>query len=203
MAKKTSLMEWLDQTRKLSKEEDYMGLAIVDTLMDYVWLVDQSSFAKHKKEVSRLCEQYHKPNPFEFFGNRKKIEAEFRRQNNGKTYSAWFRARCRLKAEHVGDCGVLRFLKGVVTEQILLQLDRYERARLVLLFQWFEVIDFMFERPELVDPDAIDGYVGETIYRVCRDNRKNNPLSNGVKKRFGKFWKDKDGKWHKERRRRT
>ena len=199
MTQRNSLMEWLEQTKRLSKAEDYMGLEIVDTVSDNLWLLDKSFIEKHKKIFNDLCTRYHKPNPVKLF-TKTQIEKEFKK-DHGKTRYQWYADICSTLGKKK-NCRLLKYVKSVTREQLDLQLARYEKASEILLWQWFEIIDFMYERPELINPNLIDDYIETTINRVCILHRKNNPFLNGMKARFGKFWKDKNGVWCKERRNR-
>ena len=204
MSQRNSLMEWIHQTRRLQKEEDYFGLSILDTIIDYVWLLDPQPFQKYRPELERLLKAYHKePSPYDMLGNRKKIETEFRRTHNGRHLHKWQQAKCNEKDEPYHQCGMFGYLRDVITEQIVLQLERYMKARDVLVQQWEEVIDFMIERPELCDPKILsDEFTLDTITSISRMTRKTNPLANGFRLRLGKFWKGADGKWKRERRER-
>jgi hypothetical protein len=204
MSQKTSLMEWIHQNRRLQKEEDYFGLSILDTIIDYIWLLEAQPFQKYRGELERLCEAYHKePSPYDIFGDRKKIEAEFRRTHNGKHLIKWQQAKCNEKDDPYRNCGMFMYLREVVTGQIVIQLERYMKARDVLVQQWEEAIDFMIERPELCDPKVLsDEFIVDTITLISRIHRKENPLANGFRSRLGKFWRDSDGRWKKEKRRR-
>lgn len=94
---------------------------------------------------------------------------------------------------------VRKLLSTYVTESI----DRIIQMQKSVDVQWFEVIDFIYERPELVDPRILsDEYVKEHIRRVCANKKKNNPLENGMAGRLGKYWKDAKGRWLVERRKR-
>ena len=93
-------------------------------------------------------------------------------------------------------------MADVVTQLLVVEMERYEKARQILLWQWFEVVDFIFERPELIDPVALDPYVESCIAAACKEHKKNNPLANGMRGKLGKFWKDSKGSWRKERRHR-
>lgn len=192
-------MEWLAQTKRLSKEEDYMGLEIVDAVIDNLWLVDRPFIKKHKKTFNDLCDRYHKPNPVRMF-NKDTIDSEFQ-LDFGVTRKEWLENTCR-KLVSGKACRLMKYLKQTVMHQLDSQLQRYKKASDVLLWQWFEVIDFMYERPELINPNLMDEYIESTITRVCLVHRKNNPFKNGIRKRFGTFWKDKKGHWRKERRQR-
>lgn len=189
----------MEQTKRLSKAEDYMGLEIVDTVIDYLWLLERNFLRRYKYIFDDLCDRYHKDNPIKLF-NKRGIEAQFH-QDYKKSKQQWFRDTCHLLWEN-HNCRLLKYLRSVITEQLEIQLKRYEKASEVLLWQWFEVIDFMYERPELINPNLLDEYIEDTVNRVCKIHRKNNPFSNGMQKRFGKYWKDKKGRWRKERRKR-
>jgi hypothetical protein len=60
----------------------------------------------------------------------------------------------------------------------------------------------MYERPELVNPANIDDYSKMMIAKVSGEYNKNNPFDNGFHKKFGTEWKDKDGYWQTEKRKR-
>ena len=89
-----------------------------------------------------------------------------------------------------------------MTDQLDIQIKRFQKAQEVLKWQWWEVIDFMWERPELVNPALLDDYSKKKINEVCADGQKKNPLKNGMMAKFGKFWKDEKGEWHPEKRHR-
>jgi len=73
----------------------------------------------------------------------------------------------------------------------------------MIRIQWMEIVDYMYDYPNLVNPRIReDEYVCEKINEVCRMNNKTNPLENGTAKKFGKMWKDRNGNWHQEKRRR-
>jgi hypothetical protein len=80
---------------------------------------------------------------------------------------------------------------------------RAKKQMEIVTWQWFEVIDFMYERPEFVNPSVVDDdYIHQQIDSVCAQHRKNNPLANGITEKFGKYWKDQKGRWHPEKRKR-
>lgn len=202
MSKRNSLMEWLEQTKRLTKEEDYMGLDIIDTIIDYVWVIDPRMLKKkeNRKMFNHLCSYYHKPNPLDYLTPRKK-EQEFKKDHNGKSIAQWQSSLCSHQSGRgYRECKLYKYLRESMTEQIEKQISRYQQAVEALRRQWFEVIDFMYDRPELINPNDIDDYIEYTINLVCKEYRKNNPLTNGHRARFGKYWKDKDGNWHKEKR---
>lgn len=202
MSQRNALMEWLNQTKRLSKEEDYMGLEIVDTVMENIATVCPELIRRHRKFFNQLCGEYHKPNPVSLLSD-KNLHRHFKELNHGMSLHKWQASFCRNpKLYPKGGCRAFKMLRKAVSDQIELQIERFKKAQKVLTWQWFEVIDFMYERPELVNPALLDEYVSRKINEVCENNKKNNPLSNGMVARFGRFWKDKDGKWQAERRRR-
>jgi len=168
-------MEWIEQTKKLSKGIDYIILDTIDSIIAALPMADSSVILAHEKFFNLFCQKYHKPNPVELL-------------RNGKVPIIDKHIRC--------NC------RKLLTSYILDSIKRCYRGDELISWQWFEVIDFMFERPELINPSLIDQYIRDRIFEVCRNHKKNNPLTNGVVKRFGKFWKDENGKWRKERRRR-
>lgn len=206
MARRTALMEWIDQTRKIDKEEAYFGLAIVDTLLEYVWLIDGDKLQEFKDIVTKLCKEYHKePNPFDLFGDMKAIEAEFKRTNNGRSLHKWKASKCRLckeKRSAYRECRMYSFMQDVVTEQLKVQLGRYIKARQVILWQWLEIADLCWERPELIDVKAVGEYVETQIAQACKESNKKNPFAPEVRHLLGKYWRDKDGHLKRERRKR-
>jgi hypothetical protein len=202
MAQHNSLMEWLSQTKRLSKEEDYMGLEIIDAVMESIHVVCPELIRRHRKFFNDLCDAYHKPNPVTMLSD-KNFATHFKNAHDGKTFHQWQSSFCRKPSGYPrGGCRMFKMMRKAVTEQLELQIERYKKAQKVLTWQWFEVIDFMYERPELVNPAMLDEYIQKKINDVCETNKKNNPLSNGMLARFGKFWKDGDGKWRPERRKR-
>lgn len=201
MAQHNSLMEWLEQTKRLTKEEDYMGLEIIDDVMENIHVVRPELIQQHRKLFNELCEEYHKPNPVMFLDN-KRLHQEFKKKR-GMSLWQWQSSLCRKPENYPhGGCEAFKLLQETVTEQLEIQINRFKKAQKILIWQWFEVIDFMYERPELVNPALLDDYVKKKITEVCRDHKKNNPLVNGMRRRFGKFWKDDRGQWHKEKRKR-
>ena len=90
-------------------------------------------------------------------------------------------------------------ISGYISESI----KRADAMQKAVEVQWFEVIDFIYERPELVDPRILqDEYVRVHIEHVCSNKRKNNPLTNGMASKLGKYWQDTSGRWRPERRKR-
>ena len=203
MANKTALMEWLDQTKRLSKEEDYMGLAIIDDVVSNIHVVCPELIRRHRKFFNTLCDYYHKdPNPVELLGGRK-LTQHFKNMHEGKTSHAWQASFCQNPKKYPrGGCRTFKMMRKAITDQLDIQIERFKKAQQVITWQWFEVIDFMFERPELVNPVLIDDYTRNKINEVCSDGKKKNPLDNGISTKFGKYWKDAKGKWHAERRKR-
>ena len=101
--------------------------------------------------------------------------------------------------EHLKSRTADPLITGYVSESI----KRAEGMQKAVEVQWFEIIDFIYERPELVDPRIMsDDYVRNHIATVCANNKKKNPLVNGMSARIGKYWKDASGRWRPERRKR-
>ena len=199
MSQRNSLMEWLEQTKRLTKEEDYMGLDIIDNIFDYLWLLDPAFVRRHKKMYQWLCAYYHKDNPIDFL-TAYKIRQVFKREHEGMEIDEYEKKEMGMTAP-MRKSKIYWYLKETIERQIDIQISRYYKARDSIINQWCEIIDYMWERHELINPHlAIDGYLIETINKVCRIRRKKNPLANGVRKLFGKYWRDKDGNLHKEKR---
>jgi hypothetical protein len=202
MANRTALMEWLEQTKRISKEEDYMGLEIIDNVMANIHLICPELIRRHRKFFNDLCNSYHKPNPVSYLSDHHKTKA-FKSKYKGLSFYQWQASFCRKPEGYPkGGCRAFKHFRKAVTEQLEIQIERFKKAQKIIQWQWFEVIDFMYERPELVNPALIDEYMTQKINEVCADGKKNNPLANGLKARFGKFWKDKEGKWQPEKRQR-
>lgn len=179
-----------------------MGLEIVDAVMESIHIVCPELIRRHRKFFNDLCDSYHKPNPVHMLSD-KHFAIHFKSNNSGKTFHQWQASFCSNPKSYTrGGCRMFKMMRKAITEQLELQIERYKKAQKVLTWQWFEVIDFMYERPELVNPAMLDEYIQKKINDVCETNKKNNPLSNGMMSRFGKFWKDGDGKWRTERRKR-
>jgi len=204
-------MEWLDQTKKLSKSADYITLDAVDSVFDVLWYIDHSVLLKHKKILNEICARYHKPNPLHYH-SREKVERLYKKKNG---HAIQADIMLRLKRQFQGEllktcfgtkdwksCTVSRFGIAHLSGYVDSSLRRCEMVQKDANWAWFEVIDYMWERPEQINPDSIDEYVIERVNYICETARKNNPLKNGVQDKFGKEWKDDDGHWQKERRKR-
>jgi hypothetical protein len=179
MAQHNSLMEWLVQTRRVNKSVDQICMQTIDAINNTLPYLKRKTIIGNKDFFDRFCVYYHKPNPIDLI---KKIHAEKK-------------SPCLMCRR--GDC--ICVLNSYVQKSINRCWMGIEMAQVM----WFEIIDFMFERPELVSNFAIiDDYTREKIEEVCQNNKKINPLTSDVSKRFGKFWKDEKGKWHPERRKR-
>lgn len=170
MARLNSLMEWIDQTKKLSKRVDYMALDMIDSIMKVRAYVERRCLFKHRVFFKFFCDQYHKPNPLK-----------------------------DLKTERAVSKRIRKMFAVYITESI----ERIKDMQKEIGLQWFEIIDFIYERPELVDPSILnDEYIRSKINEVCENKKKNNPFESKMTSRLGKYWKDKDGKWKFERRKR-
>ena len=94
-------------------------------------------------------------------------------------------------------------IRKLFSVYVVESIKRIEDMQKAVEVQWFEVIDFIYERPELVDPRILsDEYIKSHIKQVCADKKKNNPLENGVSVKLGRYWKDERGRWCIERRKR-
>lgn len=172
MTQKNSLMEWLEQTRRINKTVDIICMDTIDSIIDAIPYLSKNFLLKNKKFFTIYCEYYHKDNPIDIF---KKMKGTIPDECNG----------CDGVEQFVHD-SILRCWKGIEMVKI----------------QWLEVIDLFWERPELVNPALIDDYIRHKVSEVCKEKNKKNPLANGMWDHFGKHWKDKKGKWQSERRKR-
>lgn len=210
MTRRNALMEWMDQIRKLGKSKDYILLDTIDSIFDVLWAVDFKVLSKYKEVLDDVCERYHKPNPLDYDHGRVKSEKYYLQKNGEPIQVSVSR---KLKKQFKGkppeqcfgnrdwrSCGLAQFGIGLLSKYVDENLERCTRIQKDVLLQWAEVIDFMWERPELINPAAVDEYVKERINYVCRKMRKNNPLLNGIKEKFGKEYFGDDNKWHRERR---
>lgn len=208
MAAKTSLMEWLEQTKRISKMVDYITLDVFDSVLKSLWFIELKVLVKHKKLINELCEQYHKPNPIELIKSSSAVAEHFKMVHK-ISLNDWIDKNVKDKrcvvsiTKNLGKCPVIRLSKHSFSDFIDGSLYRCERGRKDVMWQWWEVIDFMYERPELIDPKLIDPYIEQKINEVCSGHRKNNPLTNGHRKKFGKMWWNKiEKKWKPEKRNR-
>jgi hypothetical protein len=204
--KKNALTEWLAQTKKLSKAKDYICLEVVDNVMEVLWFLDKKMVLRRRKFFDRLCEQYHKPNPINLLKKPNELEKIFQEKHDGMTRQEYFKKilhdnppPCIARKDWI-SCGMSKFGIKLLSWMTEASIGRCESSLKDLDWQWFEIIDFMYERPELINPALIDEYIESRINEVCENHKKNNPLSNGLRKRFGKYWKDEKGNWHKEKR---
>lgn len=213
MAKRNALSEWLDQTKKLAKSRDYAALDLVDSVFEILFLIHPGVLRKHRGFFDDICTRYHKPNPLHYLSSRRKMEADFKESHGAsvqdrlapellKQHHGHF-LRCCAAMRDWRSCAVSEFAMDQVSRFVETSIIRAENSLKDIVWQWFEIIDFMFERPELVDAELLDEYTTERVAWVCRRYRKNNPLTNGMRTKFGKYWKDENGKWRKERRRRV
>jgi hypothetical protein len=163
-------MEWLEQTKKISKSVDYIALDLIDSVLAILVHLDPKIIREHQKFFEYYCKLYHKPSPLKLLPR--------------KTQT---------------NCHSVRKAFSVYVDQ---SIKRIEKQKEAVTWQIFEIIDFIYERPELINPEFIGEYMRDRIQEVCAEHRKNNPLMNGFSKKLGKFWKDEDGKWQPERRKR-
>jgi len=179
MTQRNSLSEWLEQTRRINKHVDLICMEAIDAVIRVLPFIERDVIKKNKKFFDSFCDYYHKPNPIDILKRIRKRKLAFCLS-------------CETGKPIIYNC----------TEFVQSSLDRCAMALDMVKTQWFEIVDFMWERPELVNPHLVDEYVRGKVDEVCRNHRKKNPLKNGVWKRFGAYWKDSKGKWHKERRNR-
>lgn len=169
MTQKNSLMEWMEQTRRVSKSVDIICCetidAIIDTALPYL---SKPFIFKHKAFFDKFCTYYHKDNPVELVKKKKKLIGCYR---------------CKSVPIFV-EGSIERCWKGI------------EMAKVT----WMEMIDYLWERPELVRPELLDDYIRSKIDEVCKEKNKRNPLNNGMWEHFGKHWMDGNGIWQEERR---
>lgn len=179
-----------------------MGLDIIDTILDYLWLLKKDFVLRHKKFYSWLCQYYHKDNPIEFL-TPKLIRFQFEKEHDGKTIEEYELEFMGIEKESDRDSLLYKHFKETVQTHIELQVERYYLARKEMITQWCEIVDYMWEHPERINPSLLDDYIVEQINLVCRLKRKKNPLLNGIQAKFGKEWWDKQAKcWRPERRHR-
>jgi hypothetical protein len=202
MANRTALMEWLEQTKRVSKTVDYFGLDIIDNAMNHLHLLCPELFRRHRKFFNDLCDYYHKDNPLDFLNPSRSL-AKFNEKHDDKSIHEWQASFCRKPTGYPkGGCKAFKLFRRGMTEQLDIQIDRFKKAQEMVRIQWWEVIDFMWERPELVNPAMLDDYIRKKVYDVCDGGQKKNPLKNGMMSKFGKMWMGDDHKWHVERRKR-
>lgn len=205
---KTSLMEWIEQTKKLSKSKDYFILELIDFIYDNIFFIDKKILLKYEYLINKYCKKYHKPNPLFLIKSTKKTDMLFKEKHKGKSLGIFWKEnicikgnKCNVKKNYK-KCKAFLFMKKICSSFIDKSLKRSEHSEDILLWQWFEIIDLMYERPELVNPAILDVYISEKINTVCKKYNKNNPLKNGMLNKFGKYWKNKQGKLTEERRKR-
>lgn len=208
MSRKTSLMEWLEQTKRMSKMVDYLTMDTIDSVLKHMWFIEPRVLKKHQKLITKICLQYHKPNPIELIKNKEAVSEHFK-SLYGMDFEGWVHYNVKNKnctvytTKVLKKCPVSKLGVKTFSDFVDSSLSRCASGRKNVLWQWFEVIDFMYERPELIDEKLVDPYIEEKITEVCAGHRKNNPLTNGHRKKFGKQWFDKEeGKWKIEKRRR-
>jgi len=173
MAQHTAFMEWLMQTRRINKSVDQICNDTIDGINKVLRFVDRKTIYRNKNFFDPFCIYYHKPNPIS-------LTRRIRKKDIHKYH------KCKQLSE---------FIQGSI--------NRCWAGINMIQIQWFEIIDFMYERPELVNPNVVqDEYIIERINEACKNNKKLNPFKNGTAKRFGKNWRDKNGIWQSEKRRR-
>jgi len=173
MTQKNSLMEWLEQTRRINKNVDIICCQTIDGIINIALpYLNRKFLLRNGEFFDRFCKYYHKDNPIDLF------KAQRKKQVDQKP--------CKV---------LIEFVQGSV--------DRCWRGIEMVKIQWGEVIDLLWERPELVNPSLIDEYIRMKIAEVCAEFNKRNPLVNGMWEHFGKHWRDANGQWQEERRKRS
>ena len=180
MAKKTGFMEWLHQTRRINKNVDQICMDTIDSIVGIKGIkpsmlphIDRKVIYRNNAFFDRFCPVYNKPHPRRIL---RRIP----------------------KKHHKKNC--MEELLGIFIQS---SIDRCWNGIEMVRTQWDEIVDFMYDYPNLVNPSVVDDdYVSNKIAEVCAGNRKNNPLKNGTARMFGKKWKDADGNIHAEKRRR-
>ena len=172
MTQKNALMEWLEQTRRVSKSVDMICMDTIDYIVTVLPYIQKVAIINNKNFFNRFCAHYHKDNPLDLIAGAEKI--------------------------HPVECQTC----DMITKFMQSSIDRCWKGIDMVKIQWLEVVDFMWERPELVNPALIDDYIRSCITEVCRDHVKQNPLVNGMWEHFGKHWIDENGNFQEERRKR-
>jgi hypothetical protein len=145
----------------------------IDSIIDVLPNIRRKFLTGNRKFFNKFCDYYHKENPIDVHKDMRGV-----------------------LQEGCGDCDPLE-------EYIQDDIDRCWKKIDVVKIQWCEVIDLLWERPELVNPAIIDEYVRQKVAEVCKEKNKKNPLAKGgMWDHFGKHWKDTNGQWQKERRKR-
>jgi len=174
--KRTGFSEWASQTRRINKNVDKICMETIDSIVSILPYIDKKLVYRNKGFFNPLCEYYHKPNPLTLM---RKIKKKDRFYCKGKPLT-------KILSEFVQG-SINRCLGGIEMVHI----------------QWMEIIDFMYDYPNLVNPAIVeDEYIVSKINEACKNNQKMNPLENGMARKFGKMWKDADGNWQHEKRRR-
>lgn len=207
MAKRNALLEWLDQTKKLAKSRDYAMLNLIDNIFEVIWYIDRKIILRHHESFDDVCNRYHKPNPVDVARDRRITQNSYSGiKKPPKDRRQSFDGICPPKGcpvhQNPKKCFLTKSGISLLNKFMESAIVRVEESQKEILWQWFEIIDFMFERPELINPKAIDEYVEERINYVCSTHRKNNPLKHSIRDKFGKSWMDDMGHWQHERRRR-
>jgi len=178
MTAKNSLLEFIEQTRRIQKSVDMICNQTIDSIIEALPYIERKTIYGNRKFFDRFCKYYHKDNPLVLYR--------------------------RIKKSNRPDCFVCKRGSSVK------YLNRYVQSSINRCWQgidmvevaWAEIVDFMWERPELIDPHLIgnDDYLQARIAEVCKRMHKRNPLKNGMWAHFGKHWINEDGEWMPERR---
>ena len=182
MTQRTSLSELISQSRRISKEIDMLCNSTIDSVLCALPYLDKPFLYKNKEFFERFCTYYHKDNPLQMF---KKIPK---------------------KKPHCFSCkdrnGVIRVFRKFVQSSIV----RCEKGLHASSILFCEIIDLLWERPELCSPPLIesDSYLQMRIAEACDEFNKRNPLTDKDQRaRLGRKWLDEGTEtWQAERRRR-
>ena len=172
MTQKNSLMEWLEQTRRINKSVDIICMETIDGIIHVLPFLRRKMLYENKDFFDRFCVYYHKDNPVDLIKRKRTTQPP--------------------------GCQRCKAISGFVQGSI----DRCWDGINMVKVQWMEVVDLFWERPELVNSALIDDYIRNRIGEVCKEHNKQNPLINGMWEHFGKHWKDSGGQWQVERRKR-
>jgi len=208
MTQRNALMELIEQGRRLSKHFDMMVLNKIDYVFRYLWILDVKKIREYKDIIQPIITYYHKPDLFEIIKNKKNLDGFIRRTNHDKDIQSLVsdiverNSDTCIAREDYGQCTLCTHLSNAITDIFEGCLNRYKKDKEALDLLLCEIVDFMHERPELVNINLIDDYVRMLIDEVCTRKNKINPLATDLVDRFGKFWRDDQGNWHEEKRKR-
>lgn len=208
MTQRNALMELIEQSRRLAKQSDMLVLNKIDYLFKYIWLIEPKKLKDYRHLLEPIIEYYHKPNIFEIIKSKAGIEEYFKKHYSGETIQDYINQIINSKTEYCvaktdyTQCKLCQFLRECLMDVFEACLNNYKKEKESLDILVCEIVDFMHERPELVNLNLIDDYIRSLVDEVCTRKNKINPLNSDLVMRFGKYWKDKQGNWHEEKRKR-